>query len=174
MRYLLAAIPILVILVVVVGLTVLWLFGVPLRVGGAPQQPVDYFHTIHVQTVKLECLFCHRQADKGPAATVPAVEQCMMCHSVVRSSGSSAAEVDKVRASWEQMRPIDWVKITQVPDHVHYVHQPHIARGFQCTECHGDVGSMRQVTQVRSLRMGDCLTCHRTNGGPMDCFKCHY
>ncbi len=179
MRYLLAAVPAFVILVVVVALVVLWLFGVPWRVGGAPVQPVAFYHSVHVNTVKLDCLFCHRQADKGPAATVPAVEQCMFCHSVITSSGAPGAEIAKVRAAWQNRQPIDWTRVYELPDHVHFVHQPHIARGFACATCHGDVpnlmvGNLNVVYQYRSLRMGDCLTCHRANGGTTDCFKCHY
>jgi hypothetical protein len=181
MRYLLAAIPALIALVIVVVLTGLWLQGVPWRVGGtpppfgpAPVQPVAFYHSIHATTLKLDCQFCHRGAATGPAATVPAVEQCMFCHSVVTGSGAQAAEIAKVRAAWDQKQPIDWVRVTQMPDHVHFVHSAHIQRGFDCTVCHGNVAQMQQVAQVRSLRMGDCVACHRANNGPTDCFKCHY
>lgn len=43
-----------------------------------------------------------------------------------------------------------------------------------CAICHGDVGSMEKVRQVRSLKMGDCLDCHRKNSAPTDCTTCHY
>ncbi len=175
MRYVVVGVPILIGLVALVALAGLWLFGVPWRVGAAPAQPVAFYHTIHVNTVKMDCLFCHRQADKGAAATVPSVEQCMFCHSVITSTGQPAAEIAKVRSAWEQKQPISWARVTQMPDHVHFVHEAHVARaGLSCATCHGDVGSMQQVSQVRSLRMGDCLACHRAMNGPTDCLKCHY
>ena len=43
-----------------------------------------------------------------------------------------------------------------------------------CSVCHGDVGSMTKVKQVRSLKMGDCVDCHRDNSAPTDCVTCHY
>jgi len=43
-----------------------------------------------------------------------------------------------------------------------------------CSTCHGDVASMETVRQVRSLKMGDCVDCHRTNSAPTDCTTCHY
>ncbi len=57
-----------------------------------------------------------------------------------------------------------------------------------CVICHGDVGGMVKVKQVRALKMGDCVDCHRANsfvdegadGEPdrlfarTDCTTCHY
>ena len=49
-----------------------------------------------------------------------------------------------------------------------------IAASATCTICHGDVGGMVKVEQVRSLKMSDCVDCHRDNNGPTDCTTCHY
>ena len=49
-----------------------------------------------------------------------------------------------------------------------------IAPSGTCIICHGDVGSMVKVNQVRSLKMGDCWDCHRQNSAPTDCTTCHY
>ena len=43
-----------------------------------------------------------------------------------------------------------------------------------CSTCHGDVASMTKVRQVRALKMGDCVDCHRDNSAPTDCTTCHY
>ncbi len=53
-----------------------------------------------------------------------------------------------------------------------------------CVVCHGDVGSMTVVKQVRALKMGDCVDCHRGNSfvdektgrlfAQTDCTTCHY
>ena len=43
-----------------------------------------------------------------------------------------------------------------------------------CSICHGDVGAMVKVEQVRSLKMGDCVDCHRKHDAPTDCVTCHY
>ena len=145
-----------------------------------PDQPIAFPHTVHVQEVGLDCTFCHRNVTKGAAATIPAVALCMTCHEVV---GDGIAEVEKLRATFEAGNSIDWVRVHRVPDHVHFVHEAHI-RFFAerdgveasavCSTCHGDVGSMTKVKRVRSLKMGDCVDCHRENSAPTDCTTCHY
>jgi len=137
----------------------------------APEQPIRFDHVIHVRLAQLDCLFCHRNADKGDAATVPSVQQCMFCHVVV---GRGNPEVEKVRAKWDAQEPIDWIRVHRMPDHVHFAHAPHIRAGFDCATCHGDVASMPRVQQVRALNMGDCVNCHRENNAPTDCATCHY
>jgi hypothetical protein len=49
-----------------------------------------------------------------------------------------------------------------------------VAPSGTCIICHGDIGGMVKVKQVRSLKMGDCLQCHRQNSAPTDCTTCHY
>ena len=175
-RYLLAALPVLVIGVGLVALVAVWLLGVPWRVGGAPAQPISFPHSVHATGLQLDCTYCHRGASTGPNAWVPSIEVCMGCHgSITGAAGRpGAAEIAKVRAAWEQQQTIEWVRVHQVPDHVRFTHEAHIQRGFDCATCHGNVAQMTVVSQVRSLRMGDCVECHRQNGGTTDCFKCHY
>ena len=43
-----------------------------------------------------------------------------------------------------------------------------------CSTCHGDVANMEKVYQVEPLKMGQCVNCHRKNGGPTDCAACHH
>ena len=159
-----------------------WL-GLPLSAFGlndGPEQPISFPHTVHVQDLGLDCTFCHRNVTKGAAASIPAVGLCMTCH---QTAGGDKPEVAKLRAAHDADRPIDWVRVHRVPDHVQFVHEPHI-RFFSsennvlpsgtCQLCHGDVGSMVKVEQVRSLKMGDCVDCHRDNDAPTDCSTCHY
>ena len=49
-----------------------------------------------------------------------------------------------------------------------------VAASATCSTCHGDVGSMTKVMQIRSLKMSDCVDCHRDNSAPTDCTTCHY
>jgi hypothetical protein len=135
-----------------------------------PAQPLLFSHRVHVQTAKLDCTFCHRDALTSQDPGIPAVEQCMACHSVV-SMGNP--DIDKVRAAWANKQPLDWARVNRLPDHVQFVHNAHIQAGFTCQTCHGDVGSMVQVQKVRSLKMGDCMSCHRQNNAPTECSTCH-
>ena len=149
------------------------LFASP-RIVGALQptveQPVNFPHPQHVQVAQLDCQFCHRMAGTSAEAGVPAVEQCIMCHQVVRQD---SPEVKKLVEAMENNESIDWNRVHRMPDHVRFVHEAHVTAGIDCTVCHGPVGEMVQVEQVRPLNMGDCINCHRERGAPFDCTVCH-
>ena len=166
-------------------------FGLPIGQQG-PEQPIAFPHTVHAAAVEdggigLDCTFCHRNAATGAAAMVPAVEQCMFCHSQITGEGSdsdtAAAEIGILRAAAEAGEPINWERVHRLPDHVQFVHDAHI-RFFSerdgiepsavCSTCHGDVEKMVVVKQVRVLKMGDCVDCHRQYDAPTDCAICHY
>ena len=161
-------------------------------ITGPPEQPVAFDHSIHAGDAGIACEFCHRgipatrdvpttrSAPLSAAATIPSVQQCMFCHSVVATDNP---EVQKVRAAWETGTAIEWTRVHRMPDHVHFVHEPHIRALREmrpgadtaqiCATCHGDVKSMSEVKQVRSLNMGDCQGCHRETSAPLDCATCH-
>ena len=145
-----------------------------------PDQPIAFPHPTHVEDLGMDCTFCHRNVTEGAAATIPSAGLCLTCHQVV---GDGLPEIEKLREMVDDGRPIDWVRVHRVPDHVHFVHEAHIrffserygiAETAVCATCHGDVGSMEKVEQVRALKMGDCVNCHRDNGAPTDCTTCHY
>jgi hypothetical protein len=81
-------------------------------------------------------------------------------------------------------RPIEWVRIHQLPDFAFFDHRPHVAAGIDCRSCHGPIDTLERVRQVESLSMGWCLDCHRdpTRAGlgagvaaaSTDCGVCHY
>src|SRR5581483_881368 len=148
----------------------------------APKEPIHFDHSVHVQTAGLDCTFCHRTTAIGATAGYPDVQQCMFCHQVIASTTASNASLttaeaqdslDKIRQAWQQQQPVNWERVHRIPDHVRFLHEAHINAGFQCSTCHGDVGSMSQVVQVRPLNMGDCVGCHRDNGAPTECATCH-
>jgi hypothetical protein len=158
----------------------------------APDQPIAFPHTIHVQGLGLECTFCHRMAapqalagvdgatpQKGPfteeswrGAYLPALEQCMFCHKVIPTT--NRPELQRLVNAFNTGSPIEWKRVYQMPDHVHFSHPIHLNAGFDCSTCHGDVGSMTEVRRARDLRMGDCVDCHQQNGARTDCSVCHY
>ena len=136
----------------------------------------------------LDCTFCHRNVDKGATASIPPVEQCTFCH---RTVGTGLEEVTKLMDAWENKEAVVWERVHRLPDSVRFVHEPHIRfftqegntlpSGTQvttaanvCVACHGDVAAMAEVKQVKSLKMGFCVDCHRDYGAPTDCTTCHY
>lgn len=59
-------------------------------------------------------------------------------------------------------RPIEWVKIHNLPDHVYFNHSQHVKVGKQqCQTCHGNIQEMPEVYQFQDLSMGWCINCHR-------------
>lgn len=174
--------------------------GTPFQVlgfGAAPTQPIAFPHDRHAglgeNQAGIDCLFCHRNVTLGKAATIPAVEQCMFCHKVITGTGDPkvvSVEVQKVRDAWENKQPINWQRVYRLPDHVRFSHEAHLTYFTQyaqptregrevCSLCHGDVGAMSVLQQVPgteggSLKMGDCVNCHRKYNAPTDCVICHY
>ena len=80
------------------------------RAETAPVQPVLFSHAIHAGVLQTDCLFCHRDADKGDNASIPALQQCMFCHQVISQSTVAAQgmdsratqeSLDKIRAAWQ-------------------------------------------------------------------------
>ena len=191
-----------VILVVIFILRAWW--STPLFGFGAdgPDQPIAFPHTVHVEQAGIQCEFCHRNVTKGDAATLPAVNQCLFCHTQI--TGENNLEIAKLLAYGGldpsgqpdpliTPQPIDWERVHRVPDHVQFAHEPHLLFFTQqpdiiskaeingvstveqtCTICHGEVRTMEKVKQERSLKMGDCVDCHRDNDAPTDCTTCHH
>lgn len=122
-------------------------------------QPVEFDHRHHVRDNGIECLYCHSSAERSASAGVPPTAVCMGCHSQIWQQ-SPLLEV--VRRSYFSGQPIRWRRVHQLPGFVYFNHSVHIARGFPCERCHGDVGGMPRVTQVAPLTMNWCLDCHRT------------
>ena len=170
--------------------------------AGGPDQPIAFPHDVHVKDQGIQCEFCHRNAVAGEAATVPALEQCVACHATV--TGENNPEIAKLLRyaaldpsgepiPGETPQPINWERVHRVPDHVQFAHEPHLRYFTQqedviglavandrtaveqtCTICHGEVREMTKVKQERTLKMGDCVDCHRDNDAPTDCTTCHY
>ena len=166
-------------------------WGLPFNVLGwndPPPQPIAFPHTHHVAVDGIDCAFCHRNVLEGYSASVPAVELCVFCHKTIQGD-KAPPEIQKVIDHYENNIPINWEKVHRLPDHVQFSHEPHVrflteTRGLEleaaCATCHGDIRDMVEVEQVRRLKMGDCVDCHRNNEhltentGLTDCTTCHY
>jgi hypothetical protein len=59
-------------------------------------------------------------------------------------------------------KPIPWVRIHNLADHVYFNHSQHVKVGKQdCQTCHGNIQEMGEVKQYSDLSMGWCINCHR-------------
>jgi mono/diheme cytochrome c family protein len=59
-------------------------------------------------------------------------------------------------------KPVEWVRIHNMPDHVYFNHAQHVNAGnIECQTCHGAIEEMVVVKQHAPLSMGWCINCHR-------------
>lgn len=179
-----------------VGLTLLGVLAAvwpgPSNQGYAPEQPIPFSHKLHAGTNKIDCLYCHSEATKSKHATVPPLNTCMNCHRVVKTE---SPYIKQITQAYEEGRPIEWVRVHELPDFVAFNHKRHVAKGVSCQTCHGKVENMEVLTQSKPLTMGWCLNCHRGDTtprkilaevhpelkdprghqvAPISCHTCHY
>ena len=133
-------------------------------------QPLPFSHVRHAGELKIDCLYCHRHAEASRAAGIPSMNICLSCH---RSIKSRTASMDELLAYAREERPIPWVRLQRLPDHVYFTHERHLKTGVQCVDCHGKVDGMRGTPRAASFEMGWCLTCHRQREASQDCWTCH-
>jgi len=172
--------------------------------GYEPEQPIRFSHRLHAGELQVDCLYCHSGAERSRHAGIPAASVCMNCHKSVTAPWADvkaeaeaakkesrevkpvvSQELAKLFEAVEKARPIQWVKIHNVPDFVYFDHRPHVNAGVRCQACHGPVETMERVRQQATLFMGWCVDCHRggetaKSGGVQakdvttDCAACHY
>jgi hypothetical protein len=151
--------------------------------GRQPDQPIPFPHQVHVQTLQMNCLYCHFSASKSPDPGMPAVSTCMGCHRVVGPQRPAmpatptspareafrSAGLDTLNAYAQRNHPIPWNRVHKVPDYVQFPHMRHVSAGVTCQTCHGPIQEMRTpVYQAESLNMGWCVRCHVEGYSPAD------
>lgn len=151
-----------------------------------PQQPIVFSHKIHAGVNQINCLYCHGGAQDSRHASVPSLNVCMNCHmgineykgaeKIYTAEGKEVNGTDEIKKlyqyagftfgdAWDasKAKPIEWVRIHSLPDHVYFNHSQHIMVGkVQCQTCHGEITGMDEVKQFADLSMGWCINCHRT------------
>ncbi|MBM3431633.1 MAG: c-type cytochrome [Bacteroidetes bacterium] len=152
-----------------------------------PEQPIYYSHKVHAGINQINCLYCHGSAWESKHAAIPSTNVCMNCHKAINTYEkgpklfdeegkeiNGTAEIAKLYKyagfdtsnpnQWDpsKAKPIEWVKIHNLPDHVYFNHAQHVRAGnVQCQSCHGEITDMHEVKQVAELSMGWCINCHR-------------
>ncbi len=149
-----------------------------------PVQPIYYSHKVHAGTNQINCQYCHGGANESKHANIPSVNVCMNCHLAINeykgeplyaedgSEIDGTAEIKKLYEyagftpgqPWDpaKAKPIEWIKIHNLPDHVYFNHSQHVKAGkVECQTCHGEIQKMGEVYQYSDLSMGWCINCHR-------------
>lgn len=173
-----ALVTVLILVGVLWGLKLTWdgLLGVGVYQGYQPEQPIAYSHKIHAGDNGVACVYCHFGAEKGRAAGIPPANVCMNCHKYVDEGPSGKGEIAKIYAALDynpetgtygpNQKPIEWVRVHNLPDHVYFNHSQHVVVGkIECETCHGPVKDEFTVgKQFAPLTMGWCINCHRETG----------
>jgi hypothetical protein len=141
------------------------------RPGYAPEQPIPFSHKLHSGQMEIPCQYCHSAARRSHSAGIPPLNTCMGCHKVV---GLDKPNIKWLTEKYNANEPVQWVKVHDLPDHVHFPHKMHVNAGLACQECHGPVEQMDRVQQVAPLQMGWCIGCHKERQVSTDCLTCHY
>jgi hypothetical protein len=128
------------------------------RQGDARDQPIPFSHQHHVGGIGIDCRYCHTGAERSAVAGIPPTKICMNCHSQIWSDSPT---LEPVRRSFREDKPIEWVKVHDLPDFAYFNHSAHVNKGVGCSTCHGRVDQMPLMWQQSSLLMEWCLECHR-------------
>lgn len=143
------------------------------QMGYAPDQPIKFSHKLHAGTYQIDCQYCHTGVEKSKNANIPSANICMNCHvNIQQGPKYGKEEIAKIYAAIGfdpeqneysgETKPIEWVRIHNLPDHVNFNHQQHVVAGnLDCENCHGKIAEMEVVQQVSLLEMGWCINCHR-------------
>jgi hypothetical protein len=142
--------------------------------GYAPLQPIAFSHQHHAGELKIDCAFCHFNAERGKHAGVPPMSVCLGCHGADKGAvQNKSPQIAKLLDIAEKGSYTDqdgivheggvvhWNRVHKLPDHVYFSHQWHVKAGVACQTCHGPVEEMAVVRQHATLSMGWCLDCHR-------------
>ncbi len=169
-RLLLIGVIALIVLIILLG-GASYVFGAR-YLTATPEQPIAFNHKAMVG-VGINCLFCHKDAMKSPAAGMPSVEKCMGCHKII---ATDRAPIQQLAAYWNRQEPVPWSRVNQLQRFVFFSHQVHVAHGLNCERCHGNVGQMTVAQPVVTMNMGWCLSCHEQQSNAeqlKDCVVCH-
>jgi mono/diheme cytochrome c family protein len=181
------------------------LYTIGVQQNYEPRQPIAFSHKVHAGQYEIECKYCHTGAAKGKSANIPSANVCMNCHTQIKvGTITGEGEIAKIYAAVENNKPIEWVRIHNLPDLAYFNHAQHVnVGGIQCQTCHGPIEEMDVVKQYSNLTMGWCIDCHRKtdvntkgnayydnlvelhskssknnmkveNIGGLECAKCHY
>ena len=135
------------------------LYTVGIQQNYQPTQPIAFSHKIHAGQYEIDCNYCHTGVNISKSANIPSVNICMNCHNAINTD---KPEIKKILTAYEENRPIEWVRVHNLPDLAYFNHKQHVAiGGLDCATCHGPIEEMDVVYQYSELTMGWCINCHR-------------
>src|SRR4029077_5862768 len=115
-------------------------------------------HKHHVGDDGIDCRYCHTSVETAASAGMPSTNTCMNCHKQI---WADSTYLEPVRASFRTGKPIEWIRVHDLPDYAYFNHSIHVNKGVGCSTCHGRVDQMPIAYQASTLQMEWCLGCHR-------------
>lgn len=178
--------------VVLVALLTAGIFGL-LEIGVyhnyQPTQVIEFNHSIHAGTNKIDCKYCHNTVEKSRTAGIPTVNVCMNCHKGIQGrTDEQKAKIAKIydAAGFNpetgfysgNTHPLVWNKVHNLQDFVYFNHSQHVKVGkVDCKQCHGDMAKEKTARVMpvaelsaiegniplkhESFTMGWCIECHQ-------------
>ncbi|HTF82925.1 MAG TPA: c-type cytochrome [Cytophagales bacterium] len=145
------------------------LTNIGIQQGYAPKQPIAFSHKLHAGKYKIDCNYCHTGVRIGKQANIPSANICLNCHSQIKTNSEeikkifASADYDPAKKTYgPNPRPIEWVRVHNLPDLAYFNHAQHVkVAGLECQKCHGPIQEMEVVQQYAPLTMGWCINCHR-------------
>src|SRR5438046_9088237 len=105
-------------------------------------QPINFPHSVHVGTYKMDCQYCHSEARRSEYAGLPSVERCMGCHKI---AAADKPEIKKLAEYAGKQQPIPWTRVFKVPEFTYFPHKAHVGAKVAGQTCHGRVEHMATV-----------------------------
>ncbi len=121
-------------------------------------QLIPFSHEHHVNGLGISCNYCHTSVEQSSFAGIPPTHTCMTCHSQI---WNTSPLLQPVRESYRIQRPLQWIRVNDLPDFVYFNHSIHVNKGIGCVTCHGRVDLMPLTWRANTLFMSWCLDCHR-------------
>ena len=165
----------------------MWETGV--HTGYQPVQPIKFSHELHAGINQIDCQYCHSGAFKSKNSTIPSLNVCMNCHKAVQKRSEDGEispeimkiynalgyDVDKQAYDKTKEKPMEWVRVHNLPDLAYFNHSQHVVVGEDairkqqglkptdpvCNACHGPVDTMDEIYQYSPLTMKWCINCHK-------------
>lgn len=164
------------------------------------EQPLQFSHKTHTgDKVGSKCEDCHAFAVDGRFGGVPKLETCAGCHAAPVTE--NADEKRLVAEYVTPRREIPWKVYARQPMNVWFSHATHVrVAKLECERCHGGHGKTEKLRPYEenrisgysrdiwgasiaritwpppprpSMKMDDCMACHRDRGVAGGCLACH-
>src|SRR5262244_2437735 len=126
----------------------------PAAAAKPSSQPINFPHSTHVGTYKIDCQYCHSDARRSEYAGLPSVERCMGCHRIV---AADKPEIKKLAEYAGKQQPIPWTRVFKVPEFTYFPHKPHVRANVACQTCHGPVETMTTVAGITGANLTNDL-----------------